>query len=214
MNDNPDKEMDELMQGIADELDYANEDESIKHSRKQDDSKPQRRTIVLWGGVILLLIVLVALLFGGNDEVATEKPNAIDARVDQIEERLRALEGIDARIAKLEEREKALTQSIARANSSGQTLAGRVDKLNREVNGLQKRSASLAAKTGTPPAVQPEAVSGSEGRYHVVRAGDSLYRIAQKYGMSVGDLRRLNNISAKQAIYPGQKILVAEGRSR
>lgn len=211
MNGNAEKEMDELMQGIADELDYANEDESLERSKRYAEPKSQTRVFLLWGGVIVLLIVLVAVLLGGSDEVATDSESSIIARLDQIESRLQALDGINARIEKLEERERDLTQSIAKANTSSTVLAGRFDELNQEVSSLQKGSSSVAVKTGEPPDVRTDAVSASEGRYHVVRAGDSLYRIARRYGISVDDLRRLNNISPKQAIYPGEKILVAKG---
>jgi hypothetical protein len=51
----------------------------------------------------------------------------------------------------------------------------------------------------------------SKRRYHMVRSGDSPYGIAQKYGISVAELRRLNNLSKKQLIYPGQKLLIAKG---
>jgi LysM repeat protein len=44
----------------------------------------------------------------------------------------------------------------------------------------------------------------------VVRSGDSPYGIAQKYGISVAELRRLNNLSTKQLIYPGQKLLISK----
>ena len=52
--------------------------------------------------------------------------------------------------------------------------------------------------------------SGSQGKvlYHVVERGDTLYGISQKYGVSVAELRRLNNIKEGQAIYPGQKIML------
>jgi LysM repeat protein len=42
-----------------------------------------------------------------------------------------------------------------------------------------------------------------------VSAGESLYRIAQKYGITVDELLRLNSLKKNQAIYPGQKLLVA-----
>ena len=211
MNESPEKEMDELMRGIAEELDYATEDETIERPGKKLGSESQRKTLVLWGGVILLLIVLVALLFGGSDRPVTEETSAIHARLDQIETRLGALEVMDEKITKLEKREQTLTQSIAKANSREQSLTGQLDKLIQELDILKQRSAPAAAKADTSPAAQPKEVSASEGRYHVVRSGDSLYRIAQQYGMSVEALRRLNNISSKQAIYPGQKILVAKG---
>ena len=45
--------------------------------------------------------------------------------------------------------------------------------------------------------------------YHTVQKGDSLWRIASKYtGVSVEDIRRLNNMSGKTTIHPGQKLKI------
>ncbi len=43
---------------------------------------------------------------------------------------------------------------------------------------------------------------------YVVRKGDSLSRIAEKYGVRVSDLRRWNGLHERKYIYPGQKIRV------
>jgi len=48
-----------------------------------------------------------------------------------------------------------------------------------------------------------------KGRFHEVRPEDSLYRIAQQYGISVEELCRLNHITPNQVIDIGQKLLVA-----
>ncbi len=52
----------------------------------------------------------------------------------------------------------------------------------------------------------------SSGEYeteiYVVRKGDSLSRIADKYGVRVSDLRRWNGLHGRKYIYPGQKIRV------
>ena len=45
--------------------------------------------------------------------------------------------------------------------------------------------------------------------YHEVRRGETLSRIAQKYGISVEKLCRLNKITPKTLIRPGQKLLVS-----
>ncbi len=44
---------------------------------------------------------------------------------------------------------------------------------------------------------------------HVVSRGDTLYAIARAYGVKLKDLLRWNNLSPRQRIFPGQKILVA-----
>lgn len=45
-----------------------------------------------------------------------------------------------------------------------------------------------------------------KARYHTVRKGDSLGKIARKYGVSITRLCKLNNISRKKILKPGQKI--------
>ena len=51
--------------------------------------------------------------------------------------------------------------------------------------------------------------SQTKGTYHEVRPGESFYRIAQQHGITVDELLRLNHLTKKQTIYPGQKLLVA-----
>ena len=58
-------------------------------------------------------------------------------------------------------------------------------------------------------AAQKEPVSQAKGGYHEVQSGDTLSGIAGKYGISLDELCRLNNITKDQTIYPGQKLLVA-----
>jgi membrane-bound lytic murein transglycosylase D len=41
---------------------------------------------------------------------------------------------------------------------------------------------------------------------HIVRRGDSLYRIARQYGVRMNDLFRWNNLGPRDTIHPGQEI--------
>jgi membrane-bound lytic murein transglycosylase D len=46
--------------------------------------------------------------------------------------------------------------------------------------------------------------------YHVVQKGDTLWKIASKYkGSSVDEIKRLNNLTSKSQLLPGQKIKVS-----
>ncbi len=45
-----------------------------------------------------------------------------------------------------------------------------------------------------------------KARYHVVRKGETLSKIARRYGVSVVRLRKLNNLGKKTIIRPGQRI--------
>ncbi|MBN1425262.1 transglycosylase SLT domain-containing protein [Candidatus Fermentibacteria bacterium] len=48
---------------------------------------------------------------------------------------------------------------------------------------------------------------------HVVRQGDSLTRIAMRYGVSLEDLERWNGVSRRHAIHPGQRLIVGSPTS-
>jgi membrane-bound lytic murein transglycosylase D len=48
-----------------------------------------------------------------------------------------------------------------------------------------------------------------ERRVHRVRSGESLWSISRKYGMSVSQLARMNHISTKSVLQPGQRLQVA-----
>nr|HRC85004.1 LysM domain-containing protein [Thermoanaerobaculia bacterium] len=42
--------------------------------------------------------------------------------------------------------------------------------------------------------------------FHVVAAGETLFGIARRYGVSVQALQRANGLGRKGVIYPGQKL--------
>ena len=45
-------------------------------------------------------------------------------------------------------------------------------------------------------------------RVHVVQRGETLYRIARRYGVNLWDLIRLNHISNPNRIYAGQQLII------
>jgi LysM repeat protein len=44
---------------------------------------------------------------------------------------------------------------------------------------------------------------------HTVEKGETLYRISRNFGISVEELRKLNNLSEDQPIYTGQKLRIS-----
>ena len=169
-----------------------------------------KNLVFTWGGGILVILIIVIALFSGfGNGLSTEDLASIQARLNQLEERMKRLEGMEDKIVFVERQEKGLQQYIAETDRSGRSLAKRLDKLTQKLDQLEKTMASLPAKTETPLIMQRQPFSLDKGQYHEVRSGDALYRIAQQYGTSVDELCRLNNMSPNQVIYPGQKLLVA-----
>lgn len=209
MDDNLDEEMTEFEEQIADEVGHTGKDEGIQ-PRKQPSPgfKPRRKTLILGGAGILLLIVLIAIFSGGDGELSTADLSAIQARLNHFERRLTGLEGMQDRIVLLEKQQEGTQQPMVETDRSVTALTERMDKLTQRMDQVEKRFASVAAKTETPYAIQRKPPSLAERRYHEVRPGENLYRIAIKYGISVDELCRLNNITPEQVIHSGQKLLV------
>ena len=67
------------------------------------------------------------------------------------------------------------------------------------------------ANIGYSTSVQPLVPNnlGSNNQYHTIESGDSLWYIANKYGLTVDELVRLNGFSSTNVmIHPGQKLVV------
>jgi cell division protein FtsB len=92
------------------------------------------------------------------------------------------LDGLDKRLTKLE----GTDRRMARLESQVKKLEQSVSQLNRSITSKTRKS-----------------------RYHVVRSGETLSLIAQRYEITINELCRLNRLTPKSVIHPGQKILIA-----
>jgi LysM repeat protein len=133
---------------------------------------------------VLVLIALFLSCYGCQKRDYAEVVDSIEARMTMIEQRVAQLEKMEQRISAYEFQIKELRESIAR--------------LDNRVAEILKAPQTIKAQ----PATQVKA------GYRAVHRGDSLYGIAQEYGLTVEELRRLNNLTKGQVIYPGQKLLV------
>ena len=58
----------------------------------------------------------------------------------------------------------------------------------------------------TAPATKADVVPASSGSTYIVRAGDTLYGIAQKAGATVDDILALNRLKSSAVIQPGLRL--------
>lgn len=206
MDNDLNKEMEEFREEIAESIGHTQKDEDI---RRRKASLGFKSPLILGGAGIIILIVLIFIFSGGDKKRSTLALTPIKVRLDLLEQRLTRLEGVEVKIASLEKQGKGLQQSMAEGERSGMYLAQRLDKLTQRMDRFEKGMAPVAAKTKASKAIQKKPTSLTKKLYHEVCPGENLYRISQQYGISVDELCRLNNITSKQAIYPGQKLLVA-----
>lgn len=138
---------------------------------------------------VLLLIVILLSFYACQERDYPEELDSIAARLTTIEQRIAQLEKMEQRITAYEFQLKELEAAIRRLYS----LAAEAPE--KETNKTQ-------------PEEKPSV------RHHIVRSGDSLYGIAKEYGLTVAELRQLNNLTKDQVIYPGQELLIELKRTQ
>ena len=168
----------EFMKEVVDDLGYTPKGERNQRSMRSGDLRPGSGFLIPAGIVILLLIAIIAFFLTGRTDGYREDFAAIQSGLNRLEERLARLDGLEDRVTRLEKEAKKLLQSVKNITA-------------RNVKTYKKKPSSPVKK-----------------RYHTVRAGDSLYSIAKKYGISTDKLCRLNKITPKKPLQPGQRLLV------
>jgi LysM repeat protein len=200
--------MDDLINDLADDV-QENQSSRILRERRSSLHTISQGKILLFGGAgFLVLIVLVVLLFIGGREGPSEDLSLIQARLTRMEARIKAAMAMENRIQQFEEKEKEVRQSLLKTDLSIRTIKGDLNQLIEAFEAFQKRTPPVPKKVEAPKPVKESSIAEPEQGYHLVSRGETLYRISKKYGISVDDLRRLNNMDPNATIHPGQKLLV------
>ena len=202
--------MDDLINDLADDV-QENQSSRIHRERRSSLYTISQGKILLFGGAgLLVLIVLVVLLFLGGRGSPSEDLSLIQARLTQMEARIKATIAMENRLQQFEEKEKEVRQALLKTDLSIRTIKGDLNQLIEAFESLQKKTTPIPKTVEAPKPVKEASIAQAEEGYHLVSRGETLYRISKKYGISVDDLRRLNNMDSNALIHPGQKLLVVQ----
>lgn len=144
----------------------------------------------------LLVSAVFFLAAGCNQQPAQDVLNQINARLEQVEQKL----------VPLEEQNTRFNESISNTESRFITMEEKINTLTQQVEKMASRTSSAAERKS---AQSPGAGTQGKKQYHTVSRGETLYSIAKKYGISVDAVRRLNNLNQNQPIQAGQKLVIA-----
>jgi len=180
-------------------------DKKLRNGNPKDSSeklalKFQTTVKILGGLVLLMLIILFAHIYRGGNNLSGEDLKGLRTDLAHLEKRLWTLE---EKITFLEARGRDMQQSILGAERSRETISASLKELNQEIGQFEERIESIEGKR--------KAQTTKE--YYEVRPGDTLYRISQKYGIALDELRRLNGLAPDHLLRPGQKLIVSGGSS-
>jgi len=205
----------EFMEEIVEDLGYTPKGERNPGSGSGIGQGPFPTYLILGGVGMVLLIAVAIFLLMGRGAGRPEEFAALKSRISRLEERMAVLTRIEERIAvmaRIEERMARLEGMKALKGLAG--IEERIDRIEKEARDLHQQIQKTASHTPPPEAKQPatqaakKPVQEVKQRYHTVRAGETLFTIARKYGLSLSRLCQINKISPKASIRPGQKLLV------
>ena len=164
---------------------------------------PKRRKTESDGNKLLptMIVVLLVLIFAGGiyyfiTKWSAEGDATLQSKIASLEEKITGLE-----------KQMASLQGKSVIGVPDPSLVHRVEALSQKVEELEKR-ARLTTESKAKPA-PPKAI---QKRYHTVQKGETLSRISKRYGITVEELRKLNNLSKDKSIQTGQKLLISSGQ--
>jgi LysM repeat protein len=192
--------------------------------------------VIVGAGVFVLLAFFVFLPMLKSP--ADSKPiKEMEAKLNKIETRLADMEQNYQKVAQLALQEDKFEQVSVRLDKLGASTTQRLDQLTRELESIHKQpvtpktdtmpkqsavqgktepapkqSAAPKSEAGSPAgSTEPSEKKASAEKYHEVKPQETLYGISRSYGMSVDELKRLNNMSpSDNTVRIGQKLKVGK----
>jgi len=157
-------------------------------------------------GLVIIVILLVIVLSRPSDVYDRRQLQALEEKIQGLEKRLATIGLLDQALDRIDNNEKELNLIMERVDRFEGSVTTQIDQIIKELGALhQKTGSARAPKTKSP---QPVAKSTEEKKtkVHQVSAGETLYSISRRYGLTVDQLRTYNTIGKDTAIRPGQKL--------
>ena len=199
MNDEDLMDFKELNRSSKDELEReVNNDSSTPFFRGRRNRRSSNNILPILMG-ILIVVVFAGGLFYFVTRHSTEGDATIQSKMTDFEQKITNLE-----------RQIAELQGKLGTVGPDSGLLQRLEALAQKVEALEKRAQpTTESKLKLAP---PKPVVTAQKRHHTVQKGETLYRISKRYGITVEELRKLNNLSGDQSIQTGQKLLISLGQ--
>jgi len=192
--------------------------------------------LIIVGAGVFILVALFVFLPMLRSPTDAKSITEMEARVKKMEAKLTEMEENYQKVAQLALQQDKIDQVSARLDKLGASTTQRLDLMNREIETFHKQSVPIktdstskqpAAQVKTEPASKqpsapkkesvspskpaetPEKKSSTE-KYHEVKPKETLYGIGKTYGLTVDELRRLNNMGPTETARTGQKLKVSK----
>ena len=148
-----------------------------------------------WGWVMAAFCFLgfLAVIFtpGFTRQNDDRRVLSLQTRIGQLESRIAVLEEMARRNQKITGTSGLPGEGIGSADTSASDA-----------------EAPKSAASALPSSQTPAEKTGTD-QYHEVKAGETLYSISRRYGVSVENLRRINKLAEEAFLHPGQRLKIS-----
>lgn len=212
------EEIKEPLPNFGDEIEYQTEKNHFENKKSKGFKFP--RFSFGWLGIVLVILIMLFLFLPKGPEGPTKNDFlTVGIRLDKLESQMGQIDKVHQKIDHIEADLLKGIQLSERLDKLESLLILNTDRLGRDVSGLKEEINRIKQPPPTPkpkaeekkPAVkEKEPVKVDTVKYHTVRRGENIYRIALRYGLSETELLQLNQLKKGAIIYPGQKLKVSK----
>ncbi|MCD4722657.1 MAG: LysM peptidoglycan-binding domain-containing protein [Desulfobacula sp.] len=189
--------------------------------------KKNEFALIILGALLLTIIIFFLFFRSTGPKIDPVKKSVSSTSFADIEKKIKKIEqvlqiqensvqspagkkvkGVE-RIDPVEER---LTRLETAFSVRFDSLIERMGKIEKNISQLKnKPTATMTPKSKPKPSIPVKKAVKKEKKtpmFHTVQKGETLYSISKKYNTSIASLQKLNNLSTKAKIYPGDNILI------
>ena len=172
-------------------------DESSPSTNRNRIGSGNTKSLGILLGILLIVVFAFGIFYFLGKRPRGDELSLLQSKVIDLEQKNAQLE---KQLGEIQDKISTITPAP--------DLIQRMEALAQKVDALEKQKQSASEVKGKPSTPSKPAVS-TEKQYHTVQKGETLYRISKQYGISVEELRKLNNLSEDQPIYTGQKLRIS-----
>lgn len=194
--------------------DFSDEEHHHIWDKKKSFEKSSIPFALMGIGFLVLIILFVVFLAKTKNVVDKKQVAVLEKRLRQMEERMGKIQGIDEKLILLETEGKKFQMFIDRFDRFETSMSLRMDLIGKELENFQKKGAKVKPVKTIVPEQREISKKKTDTIYHQVHAGETLYQISRRYGLTVDELRSLNKLKPEAAIYPGQQLIISPVESR
>jgi LysM repeat protein/anti-anti-sigma regulatory factor len=157
-------------------------------------SEGSKKPLFIIAGGLFLFFILIILYMTRDSSTGIEE---LQKRVALLEERMTRAGGQSKDLSVMQEKIEGVRKEFAERTKQ---VESDLAKLRQEMDSAStKPGPTTHSQVAQPPRVL---------KYHTVMQGETLFSISRKYGITLDELRRLNDLKSNQTLGVGQKLIV------